>query len=81
LHDAQLSKLIVGSDDEKALVIATMTVFPESTHVLCSRHLEGNARQILTDDAVSKTQRDDILKKIFGQDGLVDADDSLCYDE
>ena len=81
LHDSPVSKLVIGSDDEKALVKAITAVFPEATHVLCTRHLEENARHILQDDTVSKKQRVNLLDKIFGQDGLIDADDTICYDE
>ena len=38
LIDSDLQNLVIGTDDEKAMVKAIKTAFPESTHVLCSRH-------------------------------------------
>ena len=55
--------------------------FPESHHILCTRHLRQNANQKLTDDAVDKYDKKNILDKIFGDDGLVHADDTICFDE
>lgn len=80
LMDTNLSKLVIGSDDEKALVKAITTVLPEATHVLCTRHLTENARQKLTDDAVSVIDRNTILKKIFGSEGIADANDTICFE-
>ena len=80
LLDTNLSKLVIGTDDEKALVKAITTMLPESTHVLCTRHLKENARQKLTDDAVDVQNRTDILRKIFGQDGIANADDTISFE-
>ncbi|KAK3105657.1 hypothetical protein FSP39_002808 [Pinctada imbricata] len=81
LASTNCSKLVIGSDEEAALVKAITHAFPNSTHILCSRHIQQNARQRLTDDAVSKSGRDTILDMIFGSDGLVNANDSICFDE
>ena len=80
LLDVPLHQLVIGSDEEKALVKAIESTFTEAQHVLCTRHLEQNARQMLTDDAVTISQTRNTLKKIFGDDGLVNADDSVCFD-
>ena len=47
--NSPLDNLVIGSDDECALVKAITTAFPESTHVLCTRHLFTNTKQKLTD--------------------------------
>ncbi|MES9880449.1 MAG: hypothetical protein ABW185_06150 [Sedimenticola sp.] len=80
LIDANLNQLVIGSDDERSLVKAIVTAFPESTHVLCTRHLRQNTKQKLTDDAVSLRQRNDILEKIYGDGGILDADDSISFE-
>ncbi|KAH3808739.1 hypothetical protein DPMN_137097 [Dreissena polymorpha] len=54
---------------------------PECPHVLCAKHLKDNARHILQNDAVIKQERDEIIYDIFGQDGLISADDIICYND
>ena len=49
LAGTHFGKLVIGSDDERALVKAIVSTFPESTHILCTRHLEQNAKQKMTD--------------------------------
>ena len=78
--DTNLSKLVIGTDDEQALVKAITTIIPEATHVLCTRHLKENARQKLTDDAIDMQDRNDTLRKMFGQDGITNADDTISFD-
>jgi len=39
-----LENWLFGPDDERALVKAIVATFPESTHILCTRHLEQNAK-------------------------------------
>lgn len=72
---------MIGTDDERALVNAIKTAFPQSHHILCTRHLRQNANQKLTDDAVDKYDKGKILDKIFGDDGLLNADDTICFDD
>ena len=50
------------------------------THVLCFRHLKQNAIHKLTDDAVSKADRNIIVNKFFGEEGIVTADDTICFE-
>ena len=80
LLDVPLHQVVIGSDEEKALVKAIELTFTEAQHVLCMRHLEQNARQMLTDDAVTISQTRTVLNRIFGDYGLVNADDSVCFD-
>ena len=44
LDNVPHDKLVIDSDDEKALVKAIETVFHKATHVLCTRHLEENVK-------------------------------------
>lgn len=81
LIDTDMHRLVIGTDDEKAMVKAIQSAFPESTHVLCSRHLKQNVIHKLTDDAVNKSDRNSIINKIFGTEGILDADDTICFDE
>ncbi|CAB4030300.1 Hypothetical predicted protein, partial [Paramuricea clavata] len=46
----QLSKIVIGSDEEAALTKAIKQCFPSSANILCSRHLEENVRRYLTNN-------------------------------
>ena len=81
LTNVDTSNLVIGTDDERALVNAIKTAFPQSHHILCFRHLRQNANQKLTDDAVDKYDKGKILDKIFGDDGSLNADDTICFDD
>ena len=81
LIDSDLQNLVIGTDDEKAMVKAIKTAFPESTHVLCSRHLKQNVIHKLTDDAVTKSDRNEILNQLFGENGTVNVDDTICFEQ
>ena len=63
------------------MVKAITTAFPEATHTLCTRPLRQNANQKLVDDAVHKREKDRIMGMIFGEDGIINADDTICFDE
>ena len=45
LIDMNLSKIVIGTNDEAARVKAITTAFPEGTHVLCTRHLRQNTNK------------------------------------
>lgn len=77
LVDTNLSKLVIGTDEEAAMVKTITSAFPESTHTLCTQHLRENTNQKLLDDAVDKRDRNSILNKIFGSDVIINSDDSI----
>ena len=81
LNDVDTTNLVIGTDDEQALVNAIKAAFPQSQHILCTRHLRQNANQKLTDDALDKYDKVMILDKIFGEDGLMHAEDTICFEE
>ena len=43
--------------------------------------MRQNANQKLTDAAVDKSDCNMILDKIFGDGGIIDADDTICFEE
>ena len=56
--------------------------FPTATHLLCLRHIMGNVKDYLTKKvALTKKSRKEVLNKLFGQDGVVSADDSFVFEE
>ena len=81
LPGVDTSKLVIGTDDERALVNAITSSFSDANHVLCTRHMRQNVNQKLTDAAVDKSDRQMLLNKIFGEDGIINADDTVCFEE
>lgn len=73
LSGTDTSRLVFSTDEEKALVIAITTSFPNSDHMLCKRHLYQNTKQKLVDDSVDKADRQEILDLIYGDNGFCDS--------
>ena len=80
LFGASTNQLTIGSDEEKALVNAIKSTFPEAGHFLCIRHLRQNVKQQLIDDCIDKNDRESLLEEIFGDEGLINADDIVCFE-
>ncbi|MPC27400.1 hypothetical protein E2C01_020570 [Portunus trituberculatus] len=77
-----INDLIVGSDEEKALTKAIQRCFSDVSLILCTRHLEENAkRQLQNKVGASHKVKMDIIKDIFGKHGLVCAEDSFTFDD
>jgi hypothetical protein len=77
----QISQIVIGSDEEAALLKAIKQCFPSAVQVLCTRHLEENVRRYLTnkiglDDKVRKT----IISEIFGTNGLISCNDARNFE-
>ena len=81
LSGVDTSKLVISIDDERALVNAITSSFPDAKHVLCTRHMRQNVNQKLTDAFVDKSDRQMLLNKIFGEDGIIKANDTICFEE
>ena len=75
------SILAIGTDDERALVNAITSSFPDAKHVLCTRHMRQNVNQKPTDASVDKSDRQMLLNKIFGEDCIINANDIICFEE
>lgn len=80
LINTNTDRLVFGTDEELALVNAITTAFPESGHILCTRHIRQNVKQKLTDDCIDKVDRNSFLEDIFEDNGLIHADDVICYE-
>ena len=81
LSGIDTSKLVIGTDYERVLVNAITSSFSEPTHILCSRHIRQNINQKLTDAVVDKSDRNMLLNKMFGEDGIINANDRVCSEE
>ena len=71
-----------GSDDEKAITNTIQDAFLSATRRLCSKHLKDNFNHYIQDKIRSDTkERQHLMKVVFGQDGLTNADTTLMFDE
>ena len=82
LADTDTSKLVIGTDDEQAMRKAIKVSLPNSHNILCTRHLKNNVDDHLRDKVgVSKPDRQIIMSDIFGDNGLINADDTFIYEQ
>ncbi|CAG2195107.1 Threonine synthase-like 1 [Mytilus edulis] len=74
------SNLVIGSDEEKALVKAIKDSFPTSELTLCTRHLSENVtRHLRTKVGVNDKNAKQILSDLFGDNGLIEADTTVDF--
>ena len=72
----------IGSDEELALTKAIDFNFPASNRFLCTKHLrDGTLAYLQMKVGVPQKERNEICRSIFGDDGLVNANDSIDFDE
>ena len=70
-----------GSDDEKAITKAIENSFPNAKRRLCTKHLKDNVKHYLQNHvSVNTTERNNIMSDIFGDDGLVSADNTFNFE-
>ena len=84
LLDTELgtSDLVVGSDEENALVKAVKCSFSNAKLTLCTRHLEENLkRQLKNKIGMPEKSSKQIVGEIFGPDGLTNLDTSVSFAE
>ena len=76
-----LCDLIIGSDEEKAILKAVRQSFPSACQLLCQRHLEQNIRRYLQHKVgVADKLKNKIIFSIFGKDGLINSKDLLEFE-
>ena len=72
--------LLVGPDEEKALTKAIQQSFPSSHHILCRHHIEENVkRHLLRKVGANDKQIKAVMSDIFGDNGLLAADDEYEF--
>ena len=78
--ELRTSELIVGSDEEKALVKAVKCSFPDAKLTLCTRHLVENLkRQLKNKIGMPEKQSAKIVEEIFGIGGLTSLDTAVSF--
>lgn len=72
----------IGSDDEKALTKSIQMCFPEAKRSLCTKHLKDNVSEYLKNKiGVNNSERHNVVEKIFGSAGVLDANDTFEFEE
>ncbi|CAM4838907.1 unnamed protein product [Rotaria magnacalcarata] len=69
------STLVIGSDGAKAIKKAVSSVFPDSTHLYCTRHVRQNIERQLTKCRATLDERRGLLELMF------DSSESLIQSE
>ena len=72
--------IVVGSDEETALVNAARSAFPGSTQLFCMIHCKDNVRHHLTSIGVETSVREHVLALLFGCNGISDSADEQDQD-
>ena len=76
-----LCDIVVGSDEEKAILKAIQQSFPSAQQLLCQRHLEENVRRHLQKKVgVPEKTRNEVISLIFGKAGLVNCKDQVDFE-
>ena len=76
------SGIVIGSDEEKGLTKALRTVFSDSTHLLCVKHLRDNIIDYMRNKCgVEQSVRKRLVGKMFDDGGLINADDSVAFSQ
>ena len=80
--EMNIASFSIGSDQEKAILKAARSVFPNLKHVLCMLHLKKNALTNLSTRAVtSPAERNTIMHDIFGlKHGLISSKTENAFD-
>ena len=77
----QISQIVIGSDEEAALLKAIKQCFPSAVQVLCTRHLEENVCRYLTNKiGLDNKLRKTIISEIFGKNGLISCNDAMNFE-
>ena len=75
-----VNDIVVGSDEEKALVKAIKSSFPNSELTLCTRHLNENmSRHMRNKVGMNEKATKQVVDEIFGDNGLIEADTTVKF--
>lgn len=73
INGDELGDIIIGSDDEQALVKAIDSLFPTAQRIFCTKHMKDNVTRYLTDkEGATISDRRMIISEIFDtESGLI----------
>jgi len=73
--------LVVGSDEELAMVSAAKSAFPRANHLFCMLHCKDNVRQHLSSVGIPTNVRENVISHLFGAAGVVESPDEDTQDD
>ena len=80
--ETPVDKIVFGTDGEINYIKAIQTYFPDSQHILCTRHLEENAiRNFGKNVNTSEKVKNSLIAAIFGTSGLLSSNSIVSYTE
>ena len=68
--------ILLGSDDEKALIKAVRFNFSSLPHLYCTLHIQENVRDYMTRIGVAAPQKHELMQLWFGASGLAASNDA-----
>lgn len=72
----------VGSDEEEVMMKSLEDIFPESTQFVCTKDLKFKVNNYLRNKVRAPNDlRQEILMKIFGEEGIIDANSTIDFEE
>ena len=75
-----VNDIVVRSDEDKALVKAIKSSFPNSELTLCTRHLSENmSRHMRNKVGMNEKATKQVVDEIFGDNGLIEADTTVEF--
>jgi hypothetical protein len=75
-----VNDIVVGSDEEKALVKAIKASLPNSELTFCTRHLSENmSRYMRNKVGMNEKATKQVVDEIFGDNGLIEADTTVVF--
>ena len=81
LRGSNKTRLVLGSDEETALVQSMESCFPEATLDTCTRHLRNNFEDYLRNKVgLPRHDRYRLSTMVFGEKGVVATEDSHEYE-
>ena len=72
-----ISDMFVITDGEPALIAAILNIFKKCTLLRCTRHFQNNCKYYLKHIGIHGTMKDIMLDVVFGENGLVEAENKL----
>jgi len=78
--EVKLEGMLTGSDEEAALVKAMRAAFPNTKHLFCMLHCDNNVRDHVTKAGVQMAIKQELLKLLFGSQGLASASNEGKFD-
>jgi len=73
--------MIIGSDEEAAIVKATRVAFPDSKHLYCIIHCQDNVREHTIKTGAELKVCQEILRMLFGDIGVALSVDEFMFED